>query len=74
LGLVYPDVSIYLDSLRECYEAYVIYNFMKYLKNYLSTDMNLELVLEQKPQVNHIFPLCWMSPWLMGRYTNEKKY
>ncbi|KAI5733833.1 hypothetical protein M8J76_016556 [Diaphorina citri] len=67
LGLVYPDVSIYLDSLRECYEAYVIYNFMKYLKNYLSTDMNLELVLEQKPQVNHIFPLCWMSPWLMGR-------
>lgn len=67
LGLVYPDVAIYLDSLRECYEAYVIYNFMKYLKNYLSTDMNLELVLEGKPQVYHIFPLCWMSPWLMGR-------
>jgi hypothetical protein len=33
--LKFPESSIYLDTLRECYEAFVIYNFMMYLINYL---------------------------------------
>lgn len=67
IGLEFPEQSIYMDSLRECYEAYVIYNFMKYLLNYLNSDNDLEAVLETKPQVYHIFPLCCMAPWEMGR-------
>ncbi|XP_023938212.1 transmembrane protein 184C [Bicyclus anynana] len=67
IGLEFPEQSIYMDSLRECYEAYVIYNFMKYLLNYLNEDQDLEAVLETKPQVNHLFPLCCMAPWEMGR-------
>ncbi|XP_063530189.1 transmembrane protein 184C [Cydia strobilella] len=67
LGLEFPEQSIYMDSLRECYEAYVIYNFMKYLLNYLNEDQDLEAVLETKPQVFHIFPLCCLAPWEMGR-------
>ncbi|XP_046394537.1 transmembrane protein 184C [Ischnura elegans] len=66
LGLAFPVVSIYLDSLRECYEAYVIYNFMVYLLNYLNSRMNLEASLAMKPQVYHIFPLCCLQPWEMG--------
>lgn len=66
IGLGFPAQSIYLDSLRECYEAYVIYNFMKYLLNYLNDGQNLEDVLESKPQVYHIFPLCCLAPWEMG--------
>lgn len=67
IGLEFPEQSIYLDSLRECYEAYVIYNFMKYLLNYLNDGHDLEAVLETKPQVYHIFPLCCLAPWEMGR-------
>ncbi|XP_045459527.1 transmembrane protein 184C [Melitaea cinxia] len=67
IGLEFPEQSIYMDSLRECYEAYVIYNFMKYLLNYLNSGNDLEAVLETKPQVYHIFPLCCMAPWEMGR-------
>ncbi|CAG9792136.1 unnamed protein product [Diatraea saccharalis] len=67
IGLMFPEQSIYVDSLRECYEAYVIYNFMKYLLNYLNEDHDLEAVLESKPQVYHIFPLCCLTPWEMGR-------
>ncbi|XP_013185709.1 transmembrane protein 184C [Amyelois transitella] len=66
LGLEFPEQSIYMDSLRECYEAYVIYNFMKYLLNYLNEDRDLEEFLETKPQVYHIFPLCCLTPWEMG--------
>ncbi|KOB72548.1 Uncharacterized protein OBRU01_10139 [Operophtera brumata] len=67
IGLEFPEQSIYVDCLRECYEAYVIYNFMKFLLNYLNEDHDLEAVLETKPQVYHIFPLCCLSPWEMGR-------
>jgi len=42
IGLFFPKHSIYVDSLRECYEAYVIYNFMVYLLNYLNLGMDLE--------------------------------
>ncbi|XP_070162275.1 transmembrane protein 184C isoform X1 [Polyergus mexicanus] len=67
LGLVYPAGSIYVDSLRECYEAYVIYNFMMYLLAYLNSDHQLEHRLEISPQVYHMFPLCCLPNWEMGR-------
>ncbi|XP_037959548.1 transmembrane protein 184C isoform X2 [Teleopsis dalmanni] len=67
IGLFFPKHSIYVDSLRECYEAYVIYNFMVYLLNYLNLGMDLEATMQYKPQVYHFFPLCCMRPWTMGR-------
>lgn len=67
IGLLFPTHSIYVDSLRECYEAYVIYNFMVYLLNYLNLGMDLEATLEYKPPVEHFFPLCCLKPWEMGR-------
>ncbi|XP_011299515.1 transmembrane protein 184C [Fopius arisanus] len=66
LGLIYPKISIYVDSLRECYEAYVIYNFMMYLLAYLNADHQLEHRLEMSPQVHHMFPLCCIPDWEMG--------
>ncbi|KAH8410258.1 hypothetical protein KR009_010228 [Drosophila setifemur] len=67
IGLFFPKHSIYVDSLRECYEAYVIYNFMVYLLNYLNLSEDLEATMVYKPQVAHFFPLCCMRPWVMGR-------
>ncbi|KAI8798615.1 transmembrane protein 184C, partial [Biomphalaria glabrata] len=37
-ALRFPKAAIYLDTLRECYEAYVIYNFMAYLLSFLHHD------------------------------------
>ncbi|XP_019845546.1 transmembrane protein 184C isoform X1 [Bactrocera dorsalis] len=67
IGLFFPKHSVYVDSLRECYEAYVIYNFMVYLLHYLNLGMDLEATMQYKPQVYHFFPLCCMRPWVMGR-------
>lgn len=67
IGLVYPDFGIYFDCARECYEAYVIYNFLAYLLNYLNEEMDLEINLALKPQIKHSFPLCWLPNWKMGR-------
>lgn len=63
-----------MDSARECYEAYVIYNFMKFLLTYLNAEMDLEVCLELKPQVHHIFPMCCLPEWEMGRYTYIKMF
>lgn len=65
--MIFPQHSFYLNSIRECYEAYVIYSFMVYLLNFLNLEMDLEASLEFKPAVNHVFPLCCMQPWVMGR-------
>lgn len=40
--LKFPKTSIYLDTIREGYEAFVIYNFMMYLIHYLKYDLYLD--------------------------------
>uniref|UniRef100_A0A2P2I693 Transmembrane protein 184C-like n=1 Tax=Hirondellea gigas TaxID=1518452 RepID=A0A2P2I693_9CRUS len=67
LVLRFPSLSLYLDTARECYEAYVIYNFMMFLLNFLDQMVELDVVLDLKPQTNHFFPLCCLKPWPMGR-------
>ncbi|XP_022324788.2 transmembrane protein 184C-like [Crassostrea virginica] len=65
-ALRFPSAAIYLDTMRECYEAYVIYSFMAYLLNYLwMENPNLEVVLRNKEQVKHLCPFCWFPPWEM---------
>lgn len=36
-----PSYAIYFDTVRQCYEAYVIYNFLIYLLNYLTREYEL---------------------------------
>jgi Organic solute transporter Ostalpha len=53
ISLVLPAASVYLDSLRECYEAYVIYNFMRFLLNFLEHQQPPpEMALRDKTQVS----------------------
>ena len=51
LGMTLPEYAIFMDTLRECYEAYVIYNFLIFLLNFLNSEIALNEVLEAKPQV-----------------------
>ncbi|XP_042326075.1 transmembrane protein 184C [Sceloporus undulatus] len=67
IALKYPNIAIYVDTCRECYEAYVIYNFMLFLSNYLINQYpNLVLIIEAKDQQKHLPPLCCCPPWAMG--------
>ncbi|BFZ14778.1 hypothetical protein BsWGS_17817 [Bradybaena similaris] len=62
-ALRFPAAAIYLDTLRECYEAYVVYNFMAYLLSFLSHEYpDLDLQIEGRPPVKHIFPFCLLPP------------
>ncbi|XP_035283280.1 transmembrane protein 184C isoform X2 [Anguilla anguilla] len=67
IALKYPGIAIYVDTCRECYEAYVIYNFMIFLLNYLGNQYpSLVLMLEVQEQQRHLPPLCCCPPWPMG--------
>uniref|UniRef100_A0AAR2LVA3 Transmembrane protein 184C n=1 Tax=Pygocentrus nattereri TaxID=42514 RepID=A0AAR2LVA3_PYGNA len=67
IALKYPSIAIYVDTCRECYEAYVIYNFMIFLLNYLGKQYpSLVLMLEVQEQQKHLPPLCCCPPWPMG--------
>eukprot|EP00050_Salpingoeca_kvevrii_P016057 m.52223 g.52223 ORF g.52223 m.52223 type:complete len:400 (+) comp6676_c0_seq2:229-1428(+) len=67
LGLRFYGAAIYLDTVRECYEAYVIYNFFNYLLVYLRLNNdNFDLELTRRPPQKLLFPLCKLKPWRMG--------
>uniref|UniRef100_A0A3Q2D7M1 Transmembrane protein 184C n=1 Tax=Cyprinodon variegatus TaxID=28743 RepID=A0A3Q2D7M1_CYPVA len=67
IALKYPSIAIYVDTCRECYEAYVIYNFMTFLLNYLERQYpSLVMMLEVQEQQKHLPPLCCCPPWPMG--------
>lgn len=68
-ALRFKRAAIYLDTVRECYEAYVIYNFMAYLLSYLwNIHPQLHLDLRKQPHQKHIIPFCCLPPWRMGNH------
>jgi hypothetical protein len=67
LSLRFFHYSIYFDSLRNCYEAYAIWNFVRLLQLYLGDeDAAVEVLRRREPQP-HLWPLCKMKPIVLGR-------
>ena len=66
LGLKFPVTAVYFDTVRECYEAYVLYNFLRYLLNFLEFEYDLPAELEAKPPVTQPVPFCCFPAWPKG--------
>lgn len=68
LSLRFFTAHVYVDPLRECYEAFVIYSFYSYLVAYLVSKVgNLEIHLLAKPEMEHIWGVQHLiRRWPMG--------
>lgn len=69
IALRYRSLTLYMETLRECYEAYVIFSFLYYLISLLGDELHLISVLRSKPESRgvHRFPLnLVLKPWSMG--------
>jgi hypothetical protein len=60
LSLRWINYAIYFDIARDCYEAYVIYQFFALLTSYIEGNQPgiLFKILEDKPSVKFPFPFC----------------
>ena len=82
LCLRFHNVAIYIETLRDFYESYVLYSFFQYLVAVLQGEEQLTLMLKDKSPTRgvHMWGLQWcVKPWLMGQpvsrrvsYTPEK--
>lgn len=63
-----PEDTIYLDTIRECYEGYAIYNFVAFLEEFMTREYKQEpfKILQSHSQQKHIFPFFFLPDWPMG--------
>lgn len=75
LALRFTSAAIYIETIRECYEAYVIFCFFYFLITVLGDEQQLILKLKQKPAEfgRHSWPISmFISPWAMGNEIYQK--
>lgn len=68
ITLRYIEGRLYLDPIRECYEAFVIYNFYMFLIAYLEEEYgDVAAYFSTKPDVPHMWGFQYLfSEWEMG--------
>lgn len=64
LGLWIPSIAPNLDLLRDAYESYAIYAFFSLMIAQCGgyDTIYRSLMVEQRPPVQHVFPLCHFAP------------
>lgn len=76
LALRFRQQKIFLETAREAYEAYVIYNFYMLLLQYLGGGRAVRDILKAKSDAGHkfvhlIFPFCCLKWKRSGQFINR---
>ena len=72
LCLRFHRYAIYIETLRDLYESYVLYSFLQFLIQVLGGEEALILMLKDKSPTRgvHMWGFQWcVRPWLMGQPT-----
>ncbi|CAM9401455.1 unnamed protein product [Ectocarpus sp. 8 AP-2014] len=70
LSLRFMHWSLFITTVRDCYEAYVIYCFLHFLVGTLGDGLpaaNSRLAAMPPVVGRHVPPFCCLEPWQMGR-------
>jgi hypothetical protein len=65
-ALRFRTAALYMDTMRECYESYVIYNFVFFLIACIGNTETVNETIAGKPQHKHIIPFCCLRRWNMN--------
>jgi hypothetical protein len=77
LCLRFHRYAIYIETLRDVYESYVLYSFLQFLIQVLGGEEELILMLKDKSPTRgvHMWGLQWcVKPWLMGQPVSKTVY
>lgn len=64
---MHPEHTLVLNTVRDCYEAYVLYIFMQLLVQFLGGENQLIVHLEFKRRIKQPWPLDKMQPLLTDK-------
>lgn len=70
LCLRFHEFAIYIETLRDVYESFVLYCFLQFLIEVLGGEEALILLLKDKSPTRgfHYAPMNWcLKPWIMGQ-------
>lgn len=68
LSLRYKEHALYIDLVRDCYEAFVIYSFVWMLSAYAGGDERLLNIISKHSPMHHMFPInLFYSPSKLDR-------
>jgi Organic solute transporter Ostalpha len=70
LCLRFHRYAIYIETLRDFYESYVLYSFVQFLIQVMGGEEALILMLKDKSPTRgvHMWGMQWcIKPWLMGQ-------
>ncbi|CAI5733501.1 unnamed protein product [Hyaloperonospora brassicae] len=56
LSLTFVHYALYLDSIRDCYEAFVVYSFLALILSFTGGESVCALKLQSEPDVRHLWP------------------
>lgn len=77
LAMRYHKKAIYIETLRDFYESYVLYSFLQFLIEVLGGEEALILMLKDKSPTRgfHMWGMQYcIKPWLMGQPVSRTVY
>jgi hypothetical protein len=60
LSLYFPHGSLYFNTLRDIYEAYVIHSFLALMLDFPGGEPVVVLGIRDKPKLKHPIPFCFL--------------
>ena len=74
-SLRFHNAAIYIETLRDFYESYVLYSFLQFLIEVLGGEEALIMMLKDKSPTRgvHMWGMnCFLKPWLMGQPVSRR--
>lgn len=71
VALRYKDQAVYLSTLREAYEAYVVYSATKLMIDYVGPTAIASLKTKGHNHVHMLPPLCYVRPWPIDKLIHK---
>ncbi|CAH0487961.1 unnamed protein product [Peronospora farinosa] len=62
-SLTFVNQALYFDSIRDCYEAFVVYSFLALVLSFAGGESVCVLKMQSEPDIRHPWPLNrWFDP------------
>ena len=66
MSLTFPKISLYVNTVRDIYEAYVIHSFLALILDFPGGEAAVVAGIAERPKLKHPIPLCCLPKMQMN--------